>query len=330
LPPAARTVPTLASGQERRLFARVKRSRSSAAPQSAGDTAPSTRIDPARLSDRLCVLGASVLFSTGGAAIKTATLDGWQVAALRGMFALAAIALLVPGPVSLGRCSAALVGTAQAATMLLFVLANKLTTSANAIFLQCTGPLYLPLLGPFLIGEKAKRSDWWAMAVIGAGMGLFFVGTPATYATAPQPHLGDAFAIASGFGWALTVMGFRWTARASADRAPGAKSAMLWGNLLVVIAALPTAWPLTDVSGGDWAVVAYLGVVQIALAYRLLARGLRRLPAMEAALLGFFEPVLNPIWAYLVHGELPSAWALGGAAVIAVVTVSRALAGSRR
>ncbi|MBI5505394.1 MAG: EamA family transporter [Deltaproteobacteria bacterium] len=276
------------------------------------------------------MLGAALLFSTGGAAIKTATLDGWQVAGLRALFALVAIMVLVPGPVALQRRSTAMVGAAQAATMLLFVLANKLTTSANAIFLQCTGPLYLPLLGPLLIGERAKRSDWWAMAVIGGGMALFFVGTPATYATAPQPRLGDALAIGSGFAWSLTVLGYRWTARSTEHRDFGAKSAMLWGNALVVVAALPMALPLVDVSIADWSVLVYLGVVQTALAYRLLARGLRRLPAMEAALLGFFEPVLNPIWAYLVHAEVPSAWAMAGASVIAVVTISRAVLGSRR
>jgi len=292
--------------------------------------APHAPIGPPRLSDRLCVLGAALLFSTGGAAIKAATLDGWQVAALRSMFAVVAIATLVPGAVALRQRSAVLVGSAQAVCMLLFVLANKFTTSANAIFLQCTGPLYLPLLAPLLIGERARRADWWAMVAIAAGMALFFVGIAPTYATAPQPRLGDALAIASGFMWSLTVLGFRWTARSAKHRALGAKSAMLWGNTLVVVAALPMAWPLLSVSAADLAVVAYLGIFQIALAYRLLTVGLRRVPAMEAAVLGFFEPVLNPIWAYLMHGELPGTWALCGASIIAIVTLGRALLGTRR
>ena len=277
-----------------------------------------------QITGRVCVLAAAALFSTGGAAIKAATLTGWQVACLRATVALVVLALFMPrrggkrGVLTIG------IGLAQAVTMVLFALANTMTTAANAIFLQSTGQLYMPILAPLLLRERVTAADLWAMGAIAAGMSLFFVGTAVPQATAPQPRLGDIVAIASGATWALTVLGLRYAAR---DTTGGAdeKSAVLWGNGIAALLALPMALPLVDVSAADVAVIAYLGTFQVGMAYLLLARGMRTVPAFEASLLILFEPVLNPIWAYVVHGEEPAPWALAGAAVIGGVTMIRVL-----
>ncbi|HYC00826.1 MAG TPA: DMT family transporter [Candidatus Limnocylindrales bacterium] len=276
------------------------------------------------LLGRLCVIGAAIFFSSGGAAIKAATLSGWQIACLRAVVALVMLALFMPRHGGRRTGLAFAIGGVQGATMILFSLANTMTTAANAIFLQCTGQLYMPLLAPLLLRERVTRADLWMMAAVAAGMSLFFVGTEPPQATAPQPRLGDAIAIASGLTWALTVIGLRYAARehgAGIDE----KAAVLWGNGIAAALALPMALPLHDVSAGDVAVILYLGTFQVGAAYLLLARGMRAVPAFEASLLILLEPVLNPIWAYLVHGESPSHGALGGAAVIGSVTVVRAL-----
>jgi drug/metabolite transporter (DMT)-like permease len=72
----------------------------------------------------------------------------------------------------------------------------------------------------------------------------------------------------------------------------------------------------------DWAVVGYLGLFQIGLAYVAMTRGLRRCPAFEASLLLLLEPVLNSIWAWLVHGEQPGQASLLGCTLILIASLA--------
>jgi drug/metabolite transporter (DMT)-like permease len=393
-----------------------------------------------RRNDRLAIFGSALLFSTGGVAIKWIALGAWQVAAVRAAFAAIAVWWLVPGPVTMRSKAVVLTGVAQGCSMLLFVFANKLTTAANAIFLQSAAPLYIPILAAHVLGERTTKRDLAAMAGITIGLLMFFVGAEPATATAPNPRLGDIIAVASGVAWACTVVGLRYlareapagpdganqeilvpdawlqasaaaeaadheltseaeceteseaerateseaerateseaeraiaseaerevesaaereiaseaereiaskverstestsspsppvaTARPTGSPAGAAKGALLWGNMFVVLVALPLAWPLPATGGGDWALLLYLGIAQVALAYRLLVRAVARVPALEASLLALFEPVLNPLWAFLLLGEKPSAWAFAGAATLASVTIVRAAAGSR-
>jgi drug/metabolite transporter (DMT)-like permease len=267
-------------------------------------------------TSRLQVLAAALLFSTGGAAVKACTLTGWQVACLRS--GIAAVALLVLLPAARRRWSAGtiLVGAAFAATMICYAVANKLTTAANTIFLQSTNPLYVLLLSPLLLRESVRRRDLALMASLGFGMALFFVGTREASATAPQPLAGNVVAALSGLFFALTIMGLRWLGRRAGDDHDPTAPALAAGNLLACLIALPFALPIIGSTTSDWMLVSYLGVVQIAVAYIFFTRGVRRINALEAALLLLLEPVLNPVWAWLVHGEEPGGWALAGGAII--------------
>src|SRR5262249_3644280 len=117
--------------------------------------------------------------------------------------------------------------------------------------------------------------------------------------------------------WALTVIGLRWAARADARAGAGSSAvAVFAGNLVAFVAALPAALPLGPISGTDLLVVGYLGVFQVAIAYRLLTAGMRKVTAFEAMLLLLIEPALNPIWTWIVHGETPTAFALAGGGII--------------
>ena len=121
---------------------------------------------PRSVGPRLEVLAAAALFSTGGAAVKAISFAGWPIACLRSAIAAAAFALLVPSARRWVNWRILRVAAAYAATMILFILSNKLTTSAATIFLQATAPLYVLLLGPWLLGERIRRSDLVYMAVI--------------------------------------------------------------------------------------------------------------------------------------------------------------------
>jgi drug/metabolite transporter (DMT)-like permease len=272
---------------------------------------------------RLELLAAAVLFSTGGAAIKAGTLTPWQVASFRSGVAAVALLVLIPGARRGWNRRTLLVGVAYAATLVLFVLANRLTTAANAIYLQATAPFYLLLLGPWLLAERVRRSDLVFLAAIAAGMVLFFIGAPAVSSTAPDPWTGNWVAAATGLTFALTIAGLRWVEVASAGEAGIATVAA--GNLVAFVIALPMALPVTRSEQIDWVVIGYLGVVQIGLAYVLVTRGVRGVSALEASLLLMAEPALNPLWAYLAHGERPGTAALAGGALIIGASVWRTI-----
>src|SRR5689334_9802429 len=115
--------------------------------------------------NRLFLVVAAVLFSTGGTAIKAASLTGWQIASFRA--GIAAAVLLCAIPEARRNWSLKLLppAVAYATTLVTFALATRLTTSANAIFLQSTAPLFILLLGPWLLSERVHRSDLLYIAV---------------------------------------------------------------------------------------------------------------------------------------------------------------------
>ncbi|MDQ3137797.1 MAG: DMT family transporter [Gemmatimonadota bacterium] len=270
---------------------------------------------PARPRARLELAAAALLFSTGGAAIKAAAFTGWQTASFRSGIAAVAILLIAPAARRGWSPRAVLVGCAYAACLTLFVLANRLTTAANTIFLQSTAPLYLLVLSPWLLKEPIRRQDLGFMAAVGLGLGLFFVSVEAPIATAPDPVTGNILALVSGFFWALTVCGLRWLG--AGDGVHGsAVAAVVSGNVTAFLVALPMALPLASPGAADWAMVIYLGVFQIAIAYLLVTSALRHIRALEASLILLIEPVLNPVWAWLFQGERPGRWALLGGAII--------------
>jgi drug/metabolite transporter, DME family len=273
---------------------------------------------------RLMILGAAILFSTGGAAIKATSLTGWQVACFRSLVAAVAVLLMLPTARRAWGGLPVLVGFGYAATMILFVLANKLTTAANTIFLQSTAPIYLVLIGPLVLKEPIRRREIAFMAVLMGGLVLFFVGREAGTVTAPHPLQGNLLALGSGFCWAIAVSGFRFMGKRG-GHGSGSAAAVVAGNLIAFLVCLPFALPMASVRATDVAVVLFLGVVQIGLAYVLLTAALSHVGALEASLLLLAEPVLNPLWAWLVHGERPSAWSSAGGIVIVAATLVKAL-----
>jgi drug/metabolite transporter (DMT)-like permease len=284
----------------------------------------------ARTNSRLKIIVAALLFSTGGAAIKSAAFTSWQVACFRSGIATVTVFLLAPAARRGWSWRSLVVGITYAATLVLFVLANKLTTSANTIFLQSTAPLYLLLLGPWLLKEPITREDIIFMLLVAVGFAFFFVGTEPPVATAPNPFLGNVLAAVSGLTWALTIVGLRWiSARPGAD--PGAATAaVVSGNLVAFLICLPFALPILHSSVRDWFLVSYLGVFQIGVAYILVTTAITRISALEASVLLLVEPAFNPIWSWLIHGERPGPWALLGGIIILGATTTKAIVDARR
>jgi DME family drug/metabolite transporter len=266
-------------------------------------------------SSRLLVLSAALLFSTGGAAVKATAFSAWQVAGFRSGIAALALFLLLPSWRRGWSAGTLLVAGAYGATLILYVTANKLTTAANSIFLQATAPLYVLLLAPRLLREPLRRSDLLLSALLVTGGALFFIRIDPALRTAPDPLRGNLVAAASGITWALTLLGLRWLARSGREGSAG--GAVIAGNAMAFAVCAPLAFPVGESAPLDWAVVAYLGLFQIGLAYVAMTRGMRRTPAFEASLLLLIEPAL-------MHGEQPGPASLLGCALILVASIAAA------
>jgi drug/metabolite transporter, DME family len=276
---------------------------------------------------RLQVFAAALLFSTGGAGIKAEAFTGLQISALRSGIAAAVLIALLRGRLVL---SPAMIGTGvvYAVTVTLFVLSTKLTTAANAIFLQGTAPLYLLLLGPLVLSERFRARDVAFLVGVAGGLALCVIGQPPATTTAPDPTTGNLLAIVCSFTWACTLLGLRYLQRGTTQDGVG-MSAVVIGNLFASVAAAPFALPLPVASASEWATIVYLGVCQIAVAYVFLMTAMRVLPALEVSLLLLIEPVLNPTWTWLIRGEDPGGYTIAGGAIIIAVTALKSLFDAR-
>jgi drug/metabolite transporter, DME family len=267
------------------------------------------------------LFAAAFLFSTGGAAIKACSLGSWQIAALRSGIAAVTLWILLPGARRAWTWRTMFIGSTYAATLILFVLANKLTTSANTIFLQSTAPLYLLLLGPLVLREPIRRVDIAVITAVAAGALLLLSGAQRVGSTAPDPKLGNVLALFSGLTWAITLTGLRWVGKRD-NSAETPAVTVIAGNSIAFAACLPMALPITHIAGLDVAVLLYLGVFQIGLGYLALTSSIRHVPGLEASTLLLLEPVFNPIWTWLVHGEQPGVFAVIGGFVIILATLA--------
>ncbi|MAB80082.1 MAG: EamA family transporter [Planctomycetes bacterium] len=266
---------------------------------------------PARRA-RLLIAAAALLFSTGGAAIKASDLSFPALASLRSL--VAALVLFACVPAARRRPSATTVWTAlaYAATMILYVAATRLTTAASVGFLQGTAPLYLLFLAPLLLGERWRVRELRFLLILCGALAVFLLAPDRPQESAPDPILGNYLALGTGFAWGVTLCGLRALGRGGHE----ALAAIALGNLFAFLAALPFAWPLPALSETDLAVVLWLGVFQIALAYLCATRGLRHVPALQAALLFFLEVAFNPIWTFVFHGERFGVWTLFAGALL--------------
>ncbi len=267
---------------------------------------------------RLALALAAILFSTGGAAIKALSLTAWQTAGFRSLVAAAILLIFLPESHRGWHWRIIGPALAYASCLTLFVHANKLTTAANTIFLQSTAPAWLLLIGPLVLKEPVRRRDLLYSALLAVGMGLFFWGVPPAQESAPNPLKGNIFALLSGFVWSLTITGLRWQAKRGDSSGPLAT--VVLGNFFTAALALPMAFPL---AGGttDWAIILYMGCFQVGLGYVFLTRAMKRVPAFESSAILLLEPVLNPIWTWLIHGERTGVFALIGATVIILSTL---------
>src|SRR6266481_8868114 len=206
-------------------------------------------------SPLLFVIAAAVLWSTGGLFIKWTSLSGLELSFGRSLLAAITVAIFTRHEgFGLNRVTA-LASVLYAALLLLFVLATKETTAANAIFLQYTAPVYVLVLEPLFYKEKFRLRDLITVGVCVVGMSLFFVGK-----LRPEDVTGNLLALASGLCFGLYFLMMRNAKARTVNRA----SSVIYGSLLLVIFAAPAGLAaIPRLTRHDVLVVLYLGIVQI-------------------------------------------------------------------
>jgi drug/metabolite transporter (DMT)-like permease len=271
------------------------------------------------------VLLCALFWSTSGLFIKLIDWHPMVIAGLRSLIAalfMLAVKLLFPRrgtgknrpfPLFAG-------GLAYALTMICFVIANKLTASANAILLEYSAPVWAAFFGWFLIKEKTHWEHWLALGLVMGGLYLFFKD-----GLAGGSLLGDSIAFLAGifFGANSVFM------RMQKDGNPS--DTMLCSHIITTLICLPfmVVFPPTFSLQSGFSIL-FMGIIQIGCASLLFGFGIKRIPAVQAMLIAVIEPVLNPVWVLLVTGERPSLSAIiGGAIIVAAVLIS-ALVGKSR
>ena len=266
----------------------------------------------------LYVAGAALLWSTGGIGIKAVHDPALKVTFYRSLFAAMALMLFLPRKAWASRTwksnrAVAIAVISYAACLATFVVATKWTTAANAIFLQYAGAVWVLLLSPIIVHEPIRTRDVVAIAAAIGGMALFFVGRFET-----RGMSGNLMALLSSVFFASLILSLRRDHEAS-------QAAVTWGNVLCAAAMIPFIdFRLTLQS---FLIYAFLGAVQIAVAYVLFTRGLAFVTATEASLTGMLEPIANPVWVFFLLGERPSPFAIAGAAVVLTAIAWHTLTG---
>ena len=261
--------------------------------------------DAARRRGILLVLGAALLWSTGGLGIKALADPPLKVAFFRS--AIAAVALLLYFRPRLPRLTVGFLAAiaSYAACLITFVVATRWTSAANAIFLQYSGVVWVLLLSPLVVKEPLHARDAAAIGVAFAGMALFFLGRFDSPGRA-----GDAVALLSGVFFAGLVLSLR------RERGAGAEAAVAWGNVATAAALFPFVASDLSLTARSAGILLLLGVFQLAGAYILFVRGIDTVTATQAALAGMVEPIANPIWVFLFLGERPGALSIVGGLVV--------------
>jgi len=273
----------------------------------------------------MLVVIAVFLWSTGGLFIKSTTIDAYQITFFRSLLAALTVLILTRKQGLKINAFGLLTSVIYALLLILFVWATKKTTAANAIFLQYTAPIYILILAPFVIGEKFHIRDLITVIVVLIGMSLFFVGQLRL-----EDYQGNIAALGSGICLGLYIMLLRH------PKADGFNPviAVIYGNFLLAIVNAPAGLSAIPImTAMDWFAVSFLGIIQIGISYILFVKGVKAgTRPLDASLIGFIEPLLNPVWVFIFVGERPSRWALlGGAIIITAIAVHsvRQYAGNR-
>lgn len=274
----------------------------------------STNISRRRRS-MLMMAVCAVMWSLGGIFIKLISWSPLLIAGSRSLIAAGILGLymfMTKTPVKFCRYSVG-AGIGLSFSCIFFVMANKLTTAANAIVLQYAAPVFILLMTAFIFKQKLKKKEIAVVAVTMAGIVLFFLDQ-----LSPGNVLGNIFGILAGVFLALM---FVMVGRGGDDDSIR-MSGILFAHCLTTIIGIPAGIPGTaSVNGEEILFLLILGVFQLGIPYVLYAIASKNCPPLACSLIGMLEPLFNPVWVAIFIGEMPGIFALvGGVVIICAVT----------
>lgn len=275
-------------------------------------------MDKGRIKAILYIVLAATLLSTGGVILKFVDMNPMAIASSRGIISAIVVWLYLKKP-NFTFSKPQVIGAFSYAMMVTgFIVANKLTTATNAVVLQFTAPIWIVILGVWILKEKASWYDIVSIFIVSAGMILFFIDDVGGGTLA-----GNIVAIFSGLALAGSTIGMRMQKEGSPVETT------LLGHIITVIIGLPflfsVNFTITNIIG-----ILLLGIFQLGIAYILYATAVKYLTALEVILIMFLEPILNPIWVMLIHGETPSKFSLIGGTIIIVTVALRSILVSKK
>ena len=260
------------------------------------------------------MLLCAALWSIAGILFKLIPWNGFAVAGMRSLIAgiTIYISMRLMGFHYVLNPRTLIAGFFSGCTYLCFTVSNKLTTSANAIVLQFTSPIFIIIYSAVLFGKKPKKQDLAVVLFTLLGISLFFLDQ-----LKPGYLIGNFVAIGAGM-----FMAGMYVAVGEIEEEERF-SGILNGQALTFLVGLPffiVTKPIITPSA--IAALLTLGVFQLGLSYVLYVKASKYCPALACCLLGAIEPLLNPVWVFLFNGERPGIFALIGAVVvIASITV---------
>lgn len=269
----------------------------------------------AKRNSMLLMALCAVMWSIGGIFIKLISWNPFLITGVRSVIA----ALILGGymfvsktPVRLTKYSLG-AGIGLSASCIFFVMANKMTTAANAIVLQYTAPIFILLMSAFLFKQKLHKREIIVVAITMCGIVLFFLDQ-----LSPGNVLGNIFGILAGVFLALMFVMVGQGGEDDSIRMSG----ILFAHCIASALGVPIGLAMTtSTTGLEIFYVVILGVFQLGIPYLLYTVASRNCPPLACSLIGMLEPLFNPVWVAIFVGEIPGAFALAGAVVIiAVVT----------
>lgn len=255
----------------------------------------------------------ALLWSTGGLLIKLVDLNSMAISGIRSGIAAITLLPFVNLTKKTLNVQGLLGAVFYALTLLCFVTANKMTTSANAIFLQYTAPIWIILYTRFILKEKLLKSDTLSVIIIFIGMGLFFLDNLDSGKLA-----GNIIALMSGVSFAGMLIFMKHKENESPI------NTVFIGNIIAFIISSPFYFQRVPSSKSILGLI-LLGVFQIGIAYLFYAKSVKYLSTIEAILIPVIEPLLNPVWVIIFLGELPGLISVIGGFVVIVTLVIRSI-----
>jgi drug/metabolite transporter (DMT)-like permease len=282
---------------------------------------------PAHRKGLIYISFTAFLWSTSGFFIKYLTINAFQISFYRSLVAAITVLTITlvrkkSMKIEFDRVSN-LAAVFYSGILILFVLATKMTTAANAIFLQFTAPIYLVVLEPIFLKTKFSPKNIITIVISIAGMILFFFG---------KLELGNIYgnllAICSGICFAMFSLLVKY--KRVKQKSDNTLGSVVMGNALVAVLAFIVIFPNLGLSLTEALILLYMGAVQIGISYIIFNEGIKYVSATESMIIATLEAVFNPVWVFIGIGEAPSVYSIIGGSIIFAAIIWRNVSGKEK